>query len=139
MVELFTRGVMIGTLLMLGFILGILYTNHINDESSSLFTFNEKNEIEPVQDDEPTIYDGLKKDPAQDLKIEMEDDDQLVIYDDDVRNVSENSNVRQDLSSESGFGVQPEELNNKSFISEMGSRTANFVEGIFRGIFSFIG
>ncbi|UCZ54481.1 hypothetical protein LGQ02_06880 [Bacillus shivajii] len=145
MVEIFTRGVMLSTLLMLGFILGILYSNHVTHEPSSLLSFidNKDNQKETEQeiesDPEPSLFDGLKKKDENDLKIDMEDGDHLVVYGQDDEEIKKDLITDVDIQRDLEDKNIGREENSRNFFSEMGNRTADIVHGVFKGIFSIIG
>ncbi|MBU9713390.1 hypothetical protein [Evansella tamaricis] len=141
MVQLFTKFLLLSAVLMLGFIFGIVYSNHVTEGPDSIFkkTDMEKTIEEEEEKESPSPPFKLKEqDQSQDLKIHMEDGEHLVIYNPDKEEVLEDLlegvDIQRDLMEK-----QLHVVDTGNLFSEMGLRTAGVFEGTFRKLFSLVG
>ncbi|MFA9558797.1 hypothetical protein ACERII_15925 [Evansella sp. AB-rgal1] len=126
------RGLIFSAILMFGFILGIVYSNHISGDTDHFFQKKEDQSDTVVKT--PSPFEGLKK-PKENI-IDMEDGDGVVIYnhnDQLIRDeLIQGVDVKRDL-----LDKQTQAPDN-NFFSQMGLRTADVFEGAFKSLFSLV-
>ncbi|ADU29846.1 hypothetical protein [Evansella cellulosilytica] len=138
MAHLLSRGLLFVAILMFGFIFGVVYSNHATVESQLIE--NEPTEKREEKASVPSpgfILNDEKKDSSDDLKIEMEDEEGIVIYgdgEDVLQELRSDVDIERDLLDKQQFAQK----NGHNFFSEMGIRTADTLEGVFRSLFSVI-
>ena len=137
---LLVRGVFLTTILMLGFILGIIYSNHVSLEPEQFFL--EKGQGEASDEKTPKVkkaYQGFILKEAEDFKIKMEDGERLVIYNHDDEEILDDlvteADYKRDITSKQ---LQRNQSGNNIF-SDMGLKTADVFEGTFKKLFSLVG
>ncbi|UTR09338.1 hypothetical protein MM300_15720 [Evansella sp. LMS18] len=137
--HLLGRGFFLATILMFGFILGILYSNHISDAPGKHQENNGPGSgiLASLSNRQP--YQGYILKETEDYKIEIEDGESTVIYEHDDESIRENLIQREDLKRDlTGKQQQADEDAGYNFFSDMGLRTADALEGTFRKLFSFV-
>ncbi|SDY51145.1 hypothetical protein SAMN05421736_102143 [Evansella caseinilytica] len=132
----FSRGLLLSAVLMFGFILGIVYSNHFPTELGELLqseTVDETIAAPDVSTEETSSpHKGFIVKDKDDLKIEIEDGDQLVIYHHDEKEAG-NSVLNEAVTAQN-----KQSGDSGNFLSEMGLRTAEAFEGVFRSLFALV-
>ncbi|MDG5786528.1 hypothetical protein QA612_03425 [Evansella sp. AB-P1] len=136
--HILSRGFILAFILMFGFILGIIYSNHfsLNDESSNRVLQRTEDELDSKQEniDQSSPYSGLIK--QEENIIEMEDGEGLVIYnhgDEKIREeLIEEPDLKRDLLDKQMYSAE----DGQNLFSQTGIRTADAFESLFKGFFS---
>ncbi|MCD8511964.1 MAG: hypothetical protein LRY73_20355 [Bacillus sp. (in: Bacteria)] len=136
---LFGRGLIFSAILMFGFILGIVYSNHVQEESDSIFAKKESASSEVEKS-----FSTVKPSPivfreVESNKIKMEDGEGLVIYgheDEEIKKqLIQDVDLQRDLIDKN---MQVQANKGHNFFSQMGIRTAEAFEGVTRNLFSMV-
>lgn len=132
---LLRRGLLIITVFMFGFILGIVYTNGAIDEKQPI-RFSSREEEPSEKNDSTATYQGFKLKNIDELKIDMEDEDGIVVYDDDLmrKELIEDVDLQRDLLDKQQYMLE----SNDNIFSQLGLKTADAFEGVFRKIFAIV-
>ncbi|MDQ0254337.1 hypothetical protein J2S74_001712 [Evansella vedderi] len=138
MAHIFGRGLLFAAILMFGFILGIVYSNHVQVDPDNILAKKEK---EPKEEESVPVRTtpGIVFKEVEDYKIKMEDGDGLVIYDHDDEEIRKDLvkdvDLQRDLMDKTLYANSAGRHN---FFSQMGLRTADAFEGAFRSFFSLM-
>lgn len=139
MAHLFGRGILLAAILMFGFILGIVYSNHVQEESDSIFVKKEEEQVVPDTSTTSVKQGPLVFKEAKTNKIKMEDGEGLVIYgheDEELKkDLIQDVDLQRDLIDKN---MQAYSNKGHNFFSQMGLRTAEAFEGVTRNLFSMV-
>ena len=137
MIHLFKRAVLIGAVFMFGFILGIVYMNHAETAEGRVGFILPSPQFKDKEADGSAPYLGFKWKDSYELKIDMEDGEAIVIYDEGEMSRHDfigKADVQRDLLDKQNYVIDTK----NNFFSEMGLKTADAFEGIFQKMFAVL-
>lgn len=139
MVYLLRRGLLLSAVLMFGFILGIIYVKEASSDNISPGFSLRADENQVIEKNKDLFtYKGFRLKNVDENKIQMEDGDGLVIYnyDDDTirKGLIEGADLHRDLLDKQQYVLD----SGDNIFSQLGLKTADAFEGVFRKIFAIV-
>ncbi|MBU9722520.1 MULTISPECIES: hypothetical protein [Bacillaceae] len=162
--HILSKVLLFSAILMLGFIFGVVYSNHVGGSSSDQWTEGNRtsgNTVSTVEDvDDKTedlresqeeassIYPGFilktneesnsnQKAEESELKIEMEDEEHRVVYDQEMESIR--NDLLKDIDVQRDLLEKQRHVNHTGgLFSEMGIKTTDAFEGVFKRLFSMV-
>src|SRR5699024_3142915 len=122
MTYLLKRGLFLGAIFMFGFILGIVYTNNAGGDEENLVGFtlySPQSEEKQNEENDSSTYQGFRWKDSNELKIDMEDEDKVVIYDEEGSNREDfiqPADLHRDLLDKQNYVIETK----NNLFSEMG-------------------